>query len=241
MAMESIGSYCAGTSYAFNNEASASISTLSYDLAVQCSTAGGFVTSSVGKGKNVFYGLAQCRGDVSAGDCKSCLGIAVKHLASDCNFLADARIWYDYCSMRYRKADFVGQLDTDAGVILVSVVTMDNPKKFQEAVRKAMGKAMAQVAEAFPDGMGRVKVKYTPSVNIYGLAECSPDLESAACAQCLSTAVSRFNETCGAAQGCQINYSSCRVRYEIHPFFFSLDGGRAFTDLTKYTKVVVHR
>ncbi|KAG8096542.1 hypothetical protein GUJ93_ZPchr0013g37366 [Zizania palustris] len=245
MAMDPIGSYCAGTSFASNRKVVASIKSVATDLAAKGST-GGFATSTAGNGNNVIYGLAQCRGDVSAGDCAACLADAANQILT-CNYQSDSRIWYDSCFMRYENTNFVGQTDTDAGVILVNVQSMDNPKAFQKAVGKAVGKATAQAAAAGSSGLGRSKDQYTPFVSIYGLAQCTRDLAPLACAQCLSTAVSRFGQYCGAAQGCQINYSSCRVRYEIYPFFFPLAGAArdtraaATTDMTKYTKIVVPR
>lgn len=145
--------------------------------------------------------------------------------------------------MRYENADFIGQTDSDTGVILVNTQAMDNAKEFEKAVGKVMGKVTAQAAAAGSGGLGRDKEQYTPFVSIYGLAQCTRDLAPLACAQCLSTAVSRFGQYCGAQQGCQINYSSCRVRYEIYPFYFPLvagGSGRAATDMTKYNKIVVH-
>ncbi|XP_062216028.1 cysteine-rich repeat secretory protein 55-like [Phragmites australis] len=242
MAMDSIGSYCAGTSYAGSNKAVANINSVLADL-VATGSSGGFATSTAGKGNNVIYGLAQCRGDVSASDCAACLSDAANQLPSTCSYSSDARIWYDYCFVRYENANFFGQSDTDAGVVLVNVQAEDNAKAFEKAVGKVMGKVTAQASAAGSAGLGRDKEQYTPFVSIYGLAQCTRDLAPLTCAQCLSTAVSRFGDYCGAQQGCQINYSSCRVRYEIYPFYFPLagsGGGRATTDMTKYTKIVVH-
>ncbi|OEL23985.1 Cysteine-rich repeat secretory protein 55 [Dichanthelium oligosanthes] len=211
-------SYCAGTSYAGSNKAVAGINSVLADLVATGSTGGGFATSTAGKGKYVVYGLAQCRGDVSAADCAACLTADAKQLPISCSSSSDARIWYDYCFMLYDNSNFIGQSDTDAGVVYVNVQVADNAKAFAKLV------------------------EYTPFVSVYGLAQCTRDLAPLTCAQCLSTAVSRFGEYCGAQVGCQINYSSCRVRHEIYPFYFPVDGdpgGRAATDLTKYTKIVV--
>jgi Salt stress response/antifungal len=38
----------------------------------------GFAMTSYGKGNDTIYGLAQCRGDVSADDCSACLASAAK-------------------------------------------------------------------------------------------------------------------------------------------------------------------
>uniref|UniRef100_A0A0E0KC03 Gnk2-homologous domain-containing protein n=1 Tax=Oryza punctata TaxID=4537 RepID=A0A0E0KC03_ORYPU len=243
MAMDSLGSYCSGNSLAGNSKAVASINSVLTDLVTKGSTDGGFATSSAGKGNsNVIYGLAQCRGDVSTGDCQACLASAANQILTSCNYQSDSRIWYDFCFMRYENENFIGQADTDAGVIMVNVQAMDNGKTFQKAVGKVMSKATAQVTQAGSGGLGRVKDQYTPFVNIYGFAQCTRDLSPLTCAQCLSTAVSRFGQNCGAQQGCRILYSSCMVRYEIYPFYFPLaTSGSATTDMTKYTKIIVHR
>ncbi|KAF8683708.1 hypothetical protein HU200_044638 [Digitaria exilis] len=243
MAADSIGSYCAGNSYASSNKAVANINSVLSNLVATAST-GGYATSTAGKGNNVIYGLAQCRGDVSTSDCAACLADAAKQLPTTCSYSSDARIWYDFCFMRYENANFIGQVDTDAGVILVNVQALDNGKAFEKAVGKVVRKATAQATAAGSAGLGRDKDQYTPFVAIYGLAQCTRDLAPLSCAQCLSTAVSRFGDYCRAQQGCQINYSSCRVRYEIYPFYFPLagnvPGGRATTDMTKNTKIAVH-
>uniref|UniRef100_A0A0D9VTA6 Gnk2-homologous domain-containing protein n=1 Tax=Leersia perrieri TaxID=77586 RepID=A0A0D9VTA6_9ORYZ len=256
MAVDPIGGYCSesGTSDSeINGKArKRSINSVLSDLVAKAGSNGGFATSSAGKGDNVFYGLAQCRGDVSASDCAACLAQAANQTVAICHYSSDSRLWFDYCFMRYNNANFIGQADTreDASVtIRAQINIVENLKAFQKAVGRAMGKATAQAAAtaqgaaavAGNAGLGRVKERYTPFVNIYGLAQCTRDLAPLPCAQCLSTAVSNMGGmySCGAAQGCQIEYSSCWVRYEIYPFYFPLEtGGRATTDMTKYTKIV---
>uniref|UniRef100_A0ACD5WZB6 Uncharacterized protein n=1 Tax=Avena sativa TaxID=4498 RepID=A0ACD5WZB6_AVESA len=175
-AMDPIGSYCTGTNYQGNGEAKASINSVLTDLVAKGSTGGGFATSSAGKDETLIYGLAQCRGDVSASDCSACLADATNQLPTACSYVSDARIWYDYCFVRYDNTDFVGQTDTGAGLILVNVQAEDDPKAFEKAVGKVMGKVAAQASASGSGGLGRAKDKYTPFVNIYGLAQCTRDL-----------------------------------------------------------------
>ncbi|BAF11636.1 cysteine-rich repeat secretory protein 55 [Oryza sativa Japonica Group] len=241
MAMDPLGSYCSGNSLAGSSKAVASINSVLTDLVTKGSTGVGFATSTAGKGNNVIYGLVQCRGDVSTSDCQACLASAANQILTSCNYQSDSRIWYDYCFMRFENENFFGQADTDNGVIMENVQAMDNAKAFQKAVGKVMSKATAQVSQAGSGGLGRVKDQYTPFINIYGFAQCTRDLSPLTCAQCLSTAVSRFDQYCGAQQGCRILYSSCMVRYEIYPFYFPLaTSSTATTDMTKYTKTIVH-
>ncbi|BAF22863.1 cysteine-rich repeat secretory protein 55 [Oryza sativa Japonica Group] len=248
ISMSPIGTFCWNPSY---NEMSSgeaiarrrSINSVVSDLAAKARAGGGFATSSAGRGIDAFYGLAQCRGDVSGGDCDACLAQAAKQMVTNCNYTLDSRIWYEYCFMRYVDFNFFGEMDTrtDASVTLRQWPDMDNPMAFQKAVGKATGKAVAHAVTMGSGGLGRAKEQCTSFVNVYALAQCTRDLAPPLCAQCLSTTVSKFAEACGSGQGCQIDYSSCWVRYEIYPFYFPLEANRqAPTDLTKYTKVTMH-
>jgi hypothetical protein len=95
-AMDPIGSYCAGPNYQGDVKAKASINSVLTDHVAKGSTGGGFATASAGENETVIYGLAQCRGDVSASDCSACLADAAKQLPASCSYQSDARIWYPY-------------------------------------------------------------------------------------------------------------------------------------------------
>ncbi|XP_052166149.1 cysteine-rich repeat secretory protein 55-like [Oryza glaberrima] len=245
-----IGSFCwePGMNYGDLNGSDAvvrrrSINFVVSDLVAKARTGGGFATSKAGRGYDAFYGLAQCRGDVSGGDCDACLAQAAKQMVSYCNYTSDSRLWYEYCFMRYDNYNFLGEVDTreDASVTMRQWPDMDNPKAFQKAAGKAMGKATAQAVAVGSSGLGRAKEQFTPFVSVYALAQCTRDLSPPSCAQCLSAAVSKFDKACGSGPGCQIDYSSCWARYEIYPFYFPLAAvGHATIDMTKYTKVTVH-
>ena len=61
----------------------------------------GFLATSYGSEENTVYGLAQCRGDVEKKDCAACIQEAAKQIRTRCPNEADARIWFDYCFLRY--------------------------------------------------------------------------------------------------------------------------------------------
>ncbi|GMI98621.1 hypothetical protein like AT5G48540 [Hibiscus trionum] len=72
----------------------------------------GYIATSLGKDPDKVYGLAECRGDVSSKDCLSCIRDAAKQIRQRCPNQADARIWYDYCFLRYNKDYFVREVNT---------------------------------------------------------------------------------------------------------------------------------
>ena len=222
-AADSISQYC---SKSFKSkQTQANIDHVLADLVARASV-GGFATASSGKGASGIYGLAQCRGDVSADDCSTCLADAAKKLPTTaCPSQADGRIWYDYCFMRYDNENFVGQSDTSVATILINVENATDPDAFDKKVGEAMRTARAQAVAPGSGGLGRVKTKFSPYITIYGLAQCTRDIQTLACAQCLSSAVENFANYCVHRKGCRVLYSSCMVRYEIYPFFFPVDPG----------------
>lgn len=78
-----IAHYCA-QSYT-SSQIQTNIDQVISDLTTKASVDGFAVTSS-GKGNKTIYGLAQCRGDVSADDCSACLASAAKQFPVVCFF-----------------------------------------------------------------------------------------------------------------------------------------------------------
>ncbi|MQL67839.1 hypothetical protein Taro_000120 [Colocasia esculenta] len=220
----SIGQYC-GSSYN-SGQLKANINRVLNDLAARAPL-DGFAVASYGSGTDAIYGLAQCRGDVSSQDCAACIADAVRELPNACPGQADARIWYDYCFARFDNENFVGQADTGYGVIYVNTESAENPAAFDKAAGKLMTSVRAKASVAGNRGLGRGKVQFSPYVTIYALADCTRDLSPLSCAQCLAAAVGKFPDYCEYRKGCQVNYSSCRARYEVYPFYFPLDSRKA--------------
>ncbi|KAJ0962356.1 hypothetical protein J5N97_030184 [Dioscorea zingiberensis] len=197
---DSIGQFC-DKSFK-TREIQTSINKVLSDL-VSEATISGFSTSSFGQGSNLVYGLAQCRGDVSSDDCATCIADAAKKLQAVCPMKADARVWYDYCFMRYDTSDFIGKADTGYAIIYFNVENATNPEKFDKEVGSLMSKVREQAVQQGSGGLGRGKSLFTPFITIYGLAQCTRDLEPLPCAQCLSSAVEKFPDYCQYRKGCQ--------------------------------------
>ncbi|KAK1288079.1 Cysteine-rich repeat secretory protein 55 [Acorus calamus] len=183
-----------------------------------------FATSIIGKGAAKVYGLAQCRQDVSANACQSCVNNATKNLRNLCPNESDGRIWYDYCFVRYNTQNFIGELDTGYGIFYYNTENVTDPKAFDKRLGALMDDVEAQAVKPGNRGLGKGEAKVSPFVTVYGLVQCTQDLEPLLCAQCAATAVGTvFPEYCLHRKGCRVLYSSCYVRYEIYPFFFPVE------------------
>ncbi|XP_020086393.1 cysteine-rich repeat secretory protein 55-like [Ananas comosus] len=236
-ATDPIGHYCASSFK--GTQTQANINLVLSDLVAKASI-GGFAVSSFGGGNGgAIYGLAQCRGDViGSGDCLSCLVAAAKKLPTTCAGDADGRIWYDYCFMRYDNVNFVGKVDIGYEFIYYNVENATDPAAFDAAAEELLGRVQAEAATPGNEGFAEEKAKFTGSTTIYGLAQCTQDLQPSACGQCLAAAAEEVVGYCQGSVGCQVHYSSCMLRYEIYPFYFSGDHNMKASAGDKYFKVV---
>lgn len=183
----------------------------------------GFATVTYGKGQDKVYGLAQCRGDVSSKDCFSCIQDAAKQIREVCPDQADARIWFDYCFLRYDNINFLGKVDTDFSIVYFNVEEATEFEDFHDELAALTDQIRAEAVFPGNRGLGKGEKKLSRFVKLYALVQCIRDLSRIDCAQCLAIAIGNFPDFCDDRKGCRIFYSSCYVRYELYPFFFPID------------------
>ncbi|XP_031492653.1 cysteine-rich repeat secretory protein 55-like [Nymphaea colorata] len=204
---------------------SASIPTVEGMLLSQIAKHGGYATASSGGGSSAVYGLLQCRGDVSLNDCISCGKDAANLLRTQCSNQADARVWYDFCFLRYDTENFFGKSDSGAVILYWNVNTVTDTAMFERKLKGVMDSVRGQALKPNSGGLGRDKVKLSPFNELYGLAQCTGDLPTAQCESCLADAYTYFQDNgslCKDQQGCRVLSNGCYVRYEIYPFYFPL-------------------
>uniref|UniRef100_A0ACD5TZD3 Uncharacterized protein n=1 Tax=Avena sativa TaxID=4498 RepID=A0ACD5TZD3_AVESA len=193
-----------------------------------------YATATAGKSPSTIYGLAQCRGDVPKQDCALCIAAAEQELSSSCRGSVDARVFYDYCLLRYSDANFLGLPDTGYTLILLNTqnATGVDLAAFDRAQTKLMSRVAAEAGEASRKGLATDTTKLgggggAAKTTIYGLGWCTRDITAADCGLCVAQAVAEFPNYCRYRRGCRVIYSSCMARYEVYPFFFPIDGSEA--------------
>ncbi|KAF8393947.1 hypothetical protein HHK36_020149 [Tetracentron sinense] len=230
-----LGEFCNKESnISSNSQISANIDHLLAELESKAAS-NGFIATSYGKATDQVYGLAQCRGDVSTKDCSSCVNDAAKQIRELCPNQADARIWFDYCFLRYDIKDFIGELDTSFGIFYWNVENVTDPEAFEKDLGALMDQVRSQAVKPNNGGLGKGETKLSPFVTLYALVQCTRDLSQLSCAQCLAIAVGNFPNFCRYKKGCRVLYSSCYVRYEIYPFFFPLESDNTPIGITSRT------
>ncbi|KAI0498288.1 hypothetical protein KFK09_021529 [Dendrobium nobile] len=178
----------------------------------------GFATSSYGIGQDTIYGLTRCRGDISRLACSACILEATNKIRTICPFSAEARIWYEYCFIHYDSNNFLGQSDTSYTNRWFSSPVATDPADFNQAVEGLMREVKVAAATK-DDKFGRGERNLLKSnMTIYGMAQCTRDLQESACNQCLEKASETIFGPCKSRLGCYVINTSCVLRYEINNF-----------------------
>ncbi|KAK7324773.1 hypothetical protein VNO77_28607 [Canavalia gladiata] len=163
------------------------------------------------------YGLTLCRGDVSVSECKTCVSEATKEIRKQYPYNKGAIIWYDNCMFRYSDEYFFGNIGNYVRLYMWNVKDASDPATFNQNTKQLLSQ-LAQQAFSNP------KLYATGEQNLdnfvlYGLTQCTRDLSSTDCKNCLDTIINELPNCCNRKEGGRILGESCNFRYEIYPFF----------------------
>ncbi|KAH9610549.1 hypothetical protein KSS87_005373 [Heliosperma pusillum] len=197
------------------------LNTLLRDLASNATNnPSGFYRTTVGNPTTeVIYGEYLCTGDQNISSCHQCVATAtttdIKRL---CPNMKVAILWYDQCLLRYSNSSFFNSMDElPAWIAWNPHNIIGDETKYMDAVTNMISNFIAvRAAEG-----GSFKKFATDFVNysliqpIYGLGQCTPDLNANDCYDCLSSSIQQFRQKPGG----RVLAPSCIVRFEAYPFF----------------------
>ncbi|CAN6484804.1 unnamed protein product [Victoria cruziana] len=169
------------------------------------SASGLYSHSSAGKpgDPDAVSGLVQCRGDLPASDCLSCVQDAINQLRLLCFDATGAAIQLDSCFLKYDNATFVGVLDTTL------IYKRCGSPTYDPGFPSQMDDAFQQLS----DGGGGGSYRTASSGSVYGVAQCVGDLSSGDCSKCVSQAVAKLKEACGSGISGDVFLGKCYVRF----------------------------
>ncbi|KAL6610414.1 hypothetical protein ACP70R_040383 [Stipagrostis hirtigluma subsp. patula] len=188
-------------------------------LPAAAAASAGFAENFTGAAPDQAYGLAQCRADVNASDCRACLDGSARDMAGKCPGKKSAMLVYDGCLLRYSNASFFGAADTSVVVYLTNTQNATQPAEFTPRLGALMNNLTAMAAYKSPRMFAAGAVGFTPFQNIYGMAQCTRDLAAEDCNRCLAGAVESIPKCCDGKQGGQVICRSCSIRFEVYPFY----------------------
>nr|XP_051184540.1 L-type lectin-domain containing receptor kinase IX.1-like isoform X3 [Lolium perenne] len=187
---------------------------------------GWFYNGTAGEAPDQAFGLIMCYADRSAARCRECLAGAPAGITTVCPGSRNVRAAYDACVLRYSPAPpFSGTADLAVPFLVRASgpgVTVD-PDKMLNAWLTLMTGLTGQAASS-PSRVANSSTPYdgNATMPVYGLAQCTRDLNSSECSRCLSSLVGQLRTRFTNDTGGAIKAYSCYVRYELGAFDITL-------------------
>ncbi|KAJ1265690.1 hypothetical protein BS78_08G094900 [Paspalum vaginatum] len=216
--------YCSTTdNYTTASPYQANLFQLMTELKAGAIANGGFDVSTEGNASagDAVFGLAMCFADRNWQQCQDCISAATSQSQLTCPFSREMKSCYGYgCMLRYSNQSFFSV--ADLSVAFYSWVnTFVADMAGMNATRRALMSRLSTDAAASPLRLANSSDVFRDadgsSQPMYGLAQCTRDLNESECTRCLtymvaqlSTLLPLLNTTYGSVKG-----YSCYVVYRI--------------------------
>ncbi|KAJ3705203.1 hypothetical protein LUZ61_008908 [Rhynchospora tenuis] len=184
----------------------------------------GFAASIVGEPPHKVYGLAQCRSDISAESCTSCLVNASQHLLGSCPYDDGGIAYFDQCAVRYSADNFFFQLSTlEQQFVYCKALGPFNQDHLKKQL-SYMIKSISQIA-AFNETVRMFATGVNTQVNdgsqVYGMVQCTRDLSEMQCYKCLRQSFYRVSKLFDCRFEGIAGSLNCLLKYSKVKFFDS--------------------
>ncbi|KAM1797013.1 hypothetical protein ACFX11_037180 [Malus domestica] len=167
------------------------------------------------------YAIGLCRGDVTVGDCGSCLNNSQYDLLQLCPNQKEAIGWYEKCNLRYSNRSIYGVMETEPphrynNINNVSSSDLDG---FNQELRKLLESIRSKAAAGGSLRKFAFGNTSAPSFQtIFALAQCTPDISEQNCSDCLVGAFADISYIYGKVGG-GVGKPSCNFRFDLYPFY----------------------
>ncbi|CAN6338899.1 unnamed protein product [Urochloa humidicola] len=214
------GNYTAGSQYKKN------LDQLLASLPAAAGDNGWFYKDSAGAVADEVFGLIMCFADRNATQCQECLAGAPAAIATTvCPGSRNVSAAYDACVLRYSAAPIPAV--ADLGFAFAVFMTISGVPVTSGAVRDAWVPLMSELtggAAASPLRIGNGSTPYSgpPSQEMYGLAQCTRDLNASECSRCVSSYTDRMGKLYTNNTGGAIKGYSCYLIYQLVPLHITL-------------------
>ncbi|KMZ56555.1 Receptor-like protein kinase, putative,expressed [Zostera marina] len=181
--------------------------------------------SNVTKGKNgsnQVFGLAMCRGDlVLPKECSPCLTKAASEILTLCPNRKNATVMYDTCFLRYSSIDFFG---VPMGFVISNSYVKNSSadlELFLGTRAKLLQNLMflATNGTFLPPLFSSGQSFISNGTQLYALTQCTRDLTSQSCFDCLQNMIKIVPEYSGSSKGSWYLGESCYLMYDDYLFF----------------------
>ncbi|KAF8093023.1 hypothetical protein N665_0393s0023 [Sinapis alba] len=199
-------------------------------LANKVVTNGGFYNSSLGQYPNKVYALGLCARGYDPKSCSSCVEKLTLETQTNCGSFMDSFIWGSddggrvSCLVRSSNQSF-GNLE------LVPPVIEPSPNHFAQSVNMTLfmlqwestvNKTLEAATKADISSVHKyysaVHAQFIEFSDVYMMMQCTPDITSRDCKQCLGDCAKYFREQFRGKTGGMASFPSCLFRWDLYSF-----------------------
>ncbi|KAK3037407.1 hypothetical protein RJ639_030169 [Escallonia herrerae] len=207
------GNYTTNSTYAANLKDLLSSIPTSSDL-----NSDGFFSTSIGQSPNQVYATGLCRGGQNVTSCRSCLNNSVLAITQLCPNQKEASGGYDGCRLMFSDHNILDLTEYYLLYFRCNGNRAGNMAQFNDVLGNLLFSLRDQAAVA-PRKYAVDEANYTIFQNIYGLAQCMPDVSEADCRRCLDMARIDMTNNCSGSIGVISARYSCQLQYELNEFY----------------------
>ncbi|CAI9787898.1 unnamed protein product [Fraxinus pennsylvanica] len=166
--------------------------------------------------------IALCRGDVQLDTCHSCINNATRLILQLCPYQKQAIHWApgDSCMLRYSNESIFGKPETVPRFYGWRIDNVTSRNEFNQDLGTLLNNLRSKAADG--GSLKKFAAANTTGpdlLTIYGLVQCTPDLASDDCSNCLNQVIEVLSQCCSGKQGFSILTPSCILRYETYSFY----------------------
>ncbi|KAH0890522.1 hypothetical protein HID58_052951, partial [Brassica napus] len=218
------GSLAGNRSYAQNRR------DLFSTLANKVVTNGGFYNASLGQYPNRVYALGFCEKYYEQKACFSCLESSSLDTQTSCGDSMNSFVWSSddedrfWCLIRSSNQSF-GNLELvppsikpNPDHIGPSIDMTSFTQQWEYTVNKTLEAAVKADTSSVYKYYSIVKAEFTEYPHVYMLMQCTPDITSHDCKQCLGDCVKYFREQFRGRTGGMASFPSCLFRWDLLSF-----------------------
>ncbi|XP_078175359.1 cysteine-rich receptor-like protein kinase 15 [Carex rostrata] len=188
---------------------------------------GGYFNDTVDTSTDQIYGLGMCYASANLTTCNNCLSTVASKITSDCPDSKNAGTWLESgpCVIRYSNENFFGVANTTSYYIYSSENYTDDHVLFGNA-RNALFNTLIAKINVSVNMVGTGQESVNGIDKLYGLLQCTRDLNHQECYKCLSSLISDLQPPSLLAYTVGLRYFgfSCYVNYEMFPISITLQG-----------------
>ncbi|XP_056687934.1 cysteine-rich receptor-like protein kinase 25 [Spinacia oleracea] len=216
--------YCINSTrnYTKNSQYQNNLNTLLKDLVSHATKTKYFNTS---KGESTpsdkVFGLFFCRSDIDTRLCNDCVQSAAYEIVKRCPGRKTSLIFYKECTLRYANRYFSNHPEEyDAWMTWRSVGNTSYPSKIEQVLPSIMEFIIMNASyQAAYRGFATREADLSRGMNLYSLAQCTPDILGLQCEKCLRFAYKDLIDDCCRSQTLAILRPSCMLIYDTAPFY----------------------